>query len=100
MRCCFLPKLSLFWSSLLPHQRSRPLSISLIGHSPTSVAQGDYSLLLARSEYCLVLPEDGWVALFEDAVLHGCIPVYVSGGPKDLHAPFADILKWWALIWV
>ncbi|KIY93098.1 exostosin-like glycosyltransferase, partial [Monoraphidium neglectum] len=59
----------------------------------TREIEGDYSLLLARSTYCLVLPEDGWVALFEDAVLHGCIPVYVSGGPRDLHAPFASILK-------
>jgi len=51
-------------------------------------------VLLSRSTYCLVLPGDGWVSLFEEAVIHGCIPVYVTGGPRDLHPPFADQLKW------
>jgi hypothetical protein len=39
--------------------------------------QGDYSELLARSLFCLVLQGDGWSARFDDAVLHGCIPVIV-----------------------
>lgn len=51
-------------------------------------------MLLSRSLYCLVLPGDGWVALFEEAIIHGCIPVYVTGGPRDVMPPFADQLKW------
>jgi hypothetical protein len=56
--------------------------------------EGEYSVLLSRSTYCLVLPGDGWVGTFEEAVIHGCTPVYVTGGPRDLHPPFADQLKW------
>ncbi|KAF8066266.1 SULTR2 [Scenedesmus sp. PABB004] len=41
---------------------------------------GDGSALLARSRFCLVVPRDGWPGLFEDAVLHGCIPVVVAAG--------------------
>ena len=39
--------------------------------------QGEYSELLTRSLFCLVLQGDGWSARFDDAVLHGCIPVIV-----------------------
>ncbi|KAI3427182.1 hypothetical protein D9Q98_007119 [Chlorella vulgaris] len=38
---------------------------------------GDYSELMASSEFCLVLPGDGWVARMDDATLHGCIPVII-----------------------
>ncbi|KAG1663565.1 hypothetical protein FOA52_013185 [Chlamydomonas sp. UWO 241] len=38
---------------------------------------GNYGELLARSVFCLHLPGDGWSSRFEDAVLHGCIPVVV-----------------------
>jgi hypothetical protein len=39
--------------------------------------RGPYSQLLARSLFCLVLQGEGWSARFDDAVLHGCIPVIV-----------------------
>lgn len=56
--------------------------------------EGDYSVLLSRSRYCLVVPRDGWSGLFEDAVLHGCIPVVVSGGTiGSLAQPFSAILR-------
>lgn len=55
--------------------------------------KGDYSLLLARSLFCLVIPGDGWDPLFEDAMLHGCIPVYFTG-IIDVEGPFASIFKW------
>lgn len=38
---------------------------------------GEYGELLKRSRYCLALPGDGWSARFEDALLHGCIPVII-----------------------
>ena len=38
---------------------------------------GDYGTLLTRSKFCLALPGDGWSARFEDALLHGCIPVVI-----------------------
>lgn len=41
--------------------------------------EGDQSVLLSRSRYCLVVPREGWSGLFEDAVLHGCIPVVITG---------------------
>jgi hypothetical protein len=39
--------------------------------------RGPYSQLLARSVFCLVLQGEGWTARFDDAILHGCIPVIV-----------------------
>lgn len=53
---------------------------------------GDRSALLARSRYCLVVPVDGWSGTFEDAVLHGCIPVVVNMG-ACLAQPFSSLLR-------
>jgi hypothetical protein len=56
--------------------------------------EGDHSVLLSRSRFCLVVPRDGWPGLFEDAVLHGCIPVVVSGGTiGGLAQPFSAVLR-------
>jgi hypothetical protein len=56
--------------------------------------EGDHSVLLSRSRFCLVVPRDGWPGLFEDAVLHGCIPVVVSGGTTGAVAqPFSAVLR-------
>jgi hypothetical protein len=38
---------------------------------------GDYSELLSRSKFCLVIPGDGWSARYEDAATHGCVPVII-----------------------
>mmetsp|Transcript_28884 Transcript_28884/g.77805 ORF Transcript_28884/g.77805 Transcript_28884/m.77805 type:complete len:776 (-) Transcript_28884:785-3112(-) len=40
-------------------------------------APGDYSNLLSRSKFCLVLTGDGWSARYEDSTSHGCIPVII-----------------------
>lgn len=53
---------------------------------------GEQSALLARSRYCLVVPIDGWSGTFEDAVLHGCIPVVVNMD-KGIAQPFSTMLK-------
>lgn len=53
---------------------------------------GDQSTLLSRSRYCLVVPLDGWSGGFEDAVLHGCIPVVVVMG-QGLAQPFSALLR-------
>ena len=44
---------------------------------PIQHVAGDYSVLLSRSRYCLVMPGDGWSARAEDSVLHGCVPVVI-----------------------
>jgi hypothetical protein len=55
---------------------------------------GDYSVLLSRSRYCLVVPRDGWSGLLEDAVLHGCIPVLVLlPGESSMAQPFSAVLR-------
>eukprot|EP00775_Hariotina_reticulata_P001698 gene1698-2044_t len=55
---------------------------------------GDYSVLLSRSRYCLVVPRDGWSGLLEDAVLHGCIPVVVLlPGESSMAQPFSAMLR-------
>jgi len=53
---------------------------------------GEQSVLLGRSRYCLVVPTDGWSGTFEDAVLHGCIPVVVNMD-KGIAQPFSTMLK-------
>lgn len=53
---------------------------------------GEQAAFLARSRYCLVLPIDGWSATFEDAVLHGCIPVVVNLG-GGIAQPYSSILR-------
>lgn len=56
--------------------------------------EGDGSQLLARSRFCLVVPRDGWSGLFEDAVLHGCIPMVVlPPGEAGLAQPFSALLR-------
>jgi hypothetical protein len=37
-----------------------------------------YGEALATSIFCFVLPGDGWSGRFEDAILHGCIPVIIQ----------------------
>lgn len=39
--------------------------------------QGEYTALLSRSKFCLVIPGDGWSARYEDAATHGCVPVII-----------------------
>ena len=39
---------------------------------------GEYTSLLARSVFCLVLPGDGFSARAADAILHGCLPVVIQ----------------------
>ena len=53
---------------------------------------GEQTALLSRSRYCLVVPLDGWSGTFEDAVLHGCIPVVVRMG-KGVAQPFSALLR-------
>ena len=48
-----------------------------------------YSELLASSTFCLVFMGDGWSARFDDAVVHGCIPVIVM---DDVHVSFESII--------
>ena len=45
----------------------------------------DYGSMLGRSRFCGVLPGWGWSGRFEDAVLHGCIPVVLQDG---IHVPW------------
>ncbi|KAI8474753.1 MAG: exostosin-like glycosyltransferase [Monoraphidium minutum] len=55
--------------------------------------EGDYSELLARSVFCLVAAGDGWSARFDDAMLHGCIPVVVI---DKVVGPWGHQLRWQA----
>ncbi|PNW76519.1 hypothetical protein CHLRE_11g467660v5 [Chlamydomonas reinhardtii] len=50
---------------------------------------GDYSDHLARSVFCAVVPGDGYAMRFEDAVLHGCLPLVIM---DRTHAVFESIL--------
>ncbi|KAG2488357.1 hypothetical protein HYH03_013047 [Edaphochlamys debaryana] len=50
---------------------------------------GDYSEHLARSVFCAVVPGDGYAMRFEDAVLHGCLPLIIM---DRTHALFESIL--------
>ncbi|GBF90959.1 exostosin-like glycosyltransferase [Raphidocelis subcapitata] len=52
---------------------------------------GDYSEQLARSVFCLVAAGDGWTSRFDDAVLHGCIPVIVI---DRVVGPWGHQLRW------
>jgi hypothetical protein len=55
-------------------------------------ADADYSRMLARSVFCLVVAGGkGWTGLFEDAVLHGCVPVWMHDAVKP---PFDGALRW------
>lgn len=51
--------------------------------------EGGYSELLQRSQFCLVLPGDGWSPRMEDAMLHGCVPVIIQ---DQVHVPFESLL--------
>ncbi|GBF90972.1 exostosin-like glycosyltransferase [Raphidocelis subcapitata] len=53
--------------------------------------EGDYGQLLARSVFCLVAAGDGWSARFDDAMLHGCIPVIVI---DRVVGPWGHQLRW------
>ena len=48
------------------------------------------SALYARAQYCLIAIEDGWSAVFEEAVLHGCVPVVVE---EDIHLALGGALR-------
>jgi Exostosin family len=37
-----------------------------------------YGEALSTSIFCFVLPGDGWSGRFEDAIMHGCIPVIIQ----------------------
>lgn len=60
----------MYCSFVLPHQR----------YGDARDVPGDYSVLLSRARYCLVLPGDGWSPRMEDAVTHGCVPVVIMDG--------------------
>ncbi|GIL93384.1 hypothetical protein Vretimale_17471 [Volvox reticuliferus] len=50
---------------------------------------GDYGQHLSRSLFCVVAPGDGYAMRFEDAVLHGCLPLIIMDGT---HAVFESIV--------
>ncbi|KAG2432501.1 hypothetical protein HXX76_008846 [Chlamydomonas incerta] len=50
-----------------------------------------YSELLARSKFCFVLPGDGWSPRWEDAVLHGCIPVVIMDDVQVVFESLVDV---------
>ncbi|KAG2488354.1 hypothetical protein HYH03_013044 [Edaphochlamys debaryana] len=50
---------------------------------------GGYSEHLARSKFCVVVGGDGYAMRFEDAVLHGCIPLIIM---DRTHVIFESIL--------
>jgi hypothetical protein len=54
-------------------------------------AQGGYSDLLARSVFCLVLQGEGFTTRFDDAILHGCIPVVVI---NETVGPWGAEMDW------
>jgi hypothetical protein len=45
---------------------------------PIDIKQLTYGEALSSSIFCFVLPGDGWSGRFEDAILHGCIPVIIQ----------------------
>jgi hypothetical protein len=57
----------------------------------TDVKTSRYSQMLSRSVFCGVMPGWGWSGRFEDAVLHGCIPVILQ---DEIDAPFDTVLDW------
>ena len=65
-------------------------NISITGYDD---ADGDYTEMVARSVFCLVAAGDGWTSRFDDAVLHGCIPVIVMDG---VVGPWGHQLRWQA----
>ena len=55
----------------------------------TDVKTPEYDAHLSASTFCGVLPGWGWSGRFEDAVLHGCIPVILQDG---VHTPWESVL--------
>ncbi|GFH23456.1 uncharacterized protein HaLaN_21070 [Haematococcus lacustris] len=51
----------------------------------------DYSMMLSRSVFCLVVPGDGYATRAEDAILHGCLPLVIM---DNVHAVYETILDW------
>ncbi|KAI3432296.1 hypothetical protein D9Q98_003856 [Chlorella vulgaris] len=51
-----------------------------IGNGGPPGEVGDYSVSMASSIFCLALMGDGYSSRFDDAVLHGCIPVIIQDG--------------------
>ncbi|GBF96649.1 exostosin-like glycosyltransferase [Raphidocelis subcapitata] len=70
------------------HDWARRFSIHVGGYDELP---GDYSELLSRSVFCLVAAGDGWSARFDDAMLHGCIPVIVI---DKVVGPWGHQLRW------
>lgn len=52
---------------------------------------GEYTELLRRSKFCLVLPGDGYSARPADAILHGCLPVVIQ---DNVDPSFATVVDW------
>jgi hypothetical protein len=57
--------------------------------NPPGMKDISYSELLASSTFCLDFMGDGWSARFDDAVVHGCIPVIII---DDVHVGFESII--------
>ncbi|KAG2488211.1 hypothetical protein HYH03_013205 [Edaphochlamys debaryana] len=51
----------------------------------------DYSKQLASSTFCFVLPGDGFSQRFEDAALHGCIPVIIMDQVQAIFESILDV---------
>ncbi|PSC68519.1 exostosin-like glycosyltransferase [Micractinium conductrix] len=49
-----------------------------VGEASPPGHSGGYSKLLASSDFCFALMGDGWASRFDDAVVHGCIPVVIQ----------------------
>lgn len=62
-----------------------------IGDRFGSELTGDYTELLRRSVFCLVLPGDGYSARAVDAIAHGCLPVVIQ---DDVDTSFATVVDW------
>lgn len=61
-----------------------------IGEANPSNSTLSYSELLTRSIFCPVLMGEGFTTRFEDAVMHGCIPVVIM---DDVLGDFETILR-------
>ncbi|EFJ49814.1 acetylglucosaminyltransferase [Volvox carteri f. nagariensis] len=53
--------------------------------------QGSYGEHLSRSLFCAVVPGDGYSPRFEDAVLHGCLPLIIVDNTHVLFESIIDV---------
>ncbi|RMZ55166.1 hypothetical protein APUTEX25_005444 [Auxenochlorella protothecoides] len=61
----------------------------------TNVTQKTYSEFLVESTFCLAIigklwDRDGWTSRYEDAILHGCIPVAIMDNVKPILSNIID----------